>query len=55
VPSIHSLAKVAKALRVTISDLVLGNSDRERLMEITRTLRGEALHELLTHARRLSG
>ena len=55
VPSIHALSKVALALAVPVADLVLGTSDRERLMDLTRGLPPDALRELLAHARRLGG
>jgi transcriptional regulator with XRE-family HTH domain len=38
VPSLTSLAKLAAALDVTVADLVLGDSKRDRLYEATRLL-----------------
>jgi transcriptional regulator with XRE-family HTH domain len=43
VPSLHALAKVAEALQVTVADLVLGDSDRERLFGVTRGLDAHAI------------
>lgn len=36
VPGVGTLARVARALNVTIADLVVGDSDRERLFEELR-------------------
>src|SRR5262245_7775712 len=36
IPTIGTLARVAKALDVTIADLVIGESDRERLFQDLR-------------------
>lgn len=36
VPTVAALARVARALEVTVADLVLGETDRERLFEDTR-------------------
>src|SRR5665811_213173 len=38
VPTVTSLAKLAAALEVTIADLVLGDSLRERLFDVSRQL-----------------
>ena len=47
VPTITSLAKVATALDVTIADLVLGDTLRERLLDATRGLPDAAVRNLL--------
>lgn len=38
VPNVRVIERVAKALEVTMADLVLGETARERLYEITRHL-----------------
>jgi transcriptional regulator with XRE-family HTH domain len=38
VPTLGTLAKIARALQLPIADLVLGDSVRERLYEVTRSL-----------------
>ena len=53
VPTVHSLAKIARALKVTVADLVLGGSEREQLMEAARTSPPRAIRELLDHAQQL--
>jgi hypothetical protein len=40
VPSLTSLAKLAAALDVTVADLVIGDSKRGRLYELTRSMGG---------------
>jgi len=37
-PTVRSLAKLARALDVTVADLVLGESERERIFEISARL-----------------
>jgi transcriptional regulator with XRE-family HTH domain len=53
VPTIHALAKVAAALELSMADLVLGDSPRERLMEVTRDLGAADVGRLLEEAERL--
>jgi hypothetical protein len=43
--------KVAETLQVTVADLVLGDSDRERLFDAARALRAGDVHELLAAAK----
>ena len=38
VPSLHALLKLADALEVTVADLVIGDTPREKLFEATRML-----------------
>ena len=54
VPTITSLAKLAKALEVTVADLVVGDSPRERLFALTRRLSEKDLAALLKQAEDLS-
>lgn len=51
VPTIGTLARVATALEVTIADLVLGDSDRERLFEELRQEPSSVVRELREQAR----
>jgi transcriptional regulator with XRE-family HTH domain len=51
VPTIGTLARVAKALEVTIADLVLGETDRERLFDELRDASTALLRELRERAR----
>ncbi len=53
VPTITSLAKVAAALELTVADLVLGDSPRERLFEVARSLDEEQVSALLKQAETL--
>ena len=53
VPTVTSLAKLAKALEVTIADLVLGDSPREHLFDITRQLDDKSVTALLKQAQTL--
>lgn len=46
VPTVGALARVAAALDVTIADLVLGDSDRERLFDDLRGQRPNLVREL---------
>lgn len=54
VPSITSLAKLATALEVTIADLVIGETPRERLLDLTRQLDDKSVAALLKQAQMLS-
>lgn len=54
VPTITSLAKIAKALEVTVADLVLGDSPREQLFDVTRQLGDGGLAALLRQAQALA-
>jgi transcriptional regulator with XRE-family HTH domain len=47
VPTVHALAKVAAALEVTLPDLVVGDSAREQLFEITRGMSDADVRSLL--------
>jgi transcriptional regulator with XRE-family HTH domain len=51
VPTVGALARVAAALDVTIADLVLGESERERLFDELRTHRPTAVREIRERAR----
>jgi transcriptional regulator with XRE-family HTH domain len=53
VPSLTSLQKLAKVLDFTVADLVLGETERERLFSLTRDLEAHELNGLLATARRL--
>jgi len=53
VPTITSLAKLARALEVTIADLVLGDSARERLFAVSRQLDDKGVAALLKQAQTL--
>ena len=46
IPTIGTLARVAKALEVTVADLVLGESDRERLFNELRRADPKLMREL---------
>src|SRR5205814_2279254 len=46
VPTIVALKRIADALHVTIADLVLGTTDRERLFEKTRALSASSIRSL---------
>lgn len=46
VPTIGALSRVARALDVTLADLVLGDSERERLFEDLRGQRPALIREL---------
>lgn len=50
VPTIHSLAKIARALDVTVADLVVGASERERLFTLARDLSPDDVRWLLARA-----
>ena len=47
-PSIHSLSKVARALGLTLADIVLGDTRREALFEATRGISDEDVEQLFT-------
>ncbi|HEU4412270.1 MAG TPA: helix-turn-helix transcriptional regulator [Polyangiaceae bacterium] len=51
VPTIHSLAKIARALDVTVADLVVGSSERERLFTLCRELSPDDVRWLLAKAK----
>jgi transcriptional regulator with XRE-family HTH domain len=53
VPTITALAKVAAALELTVADLVLGDSARERLFEAARALDETQVSGLLKQAEAL--
>jgi transcriptional regulator with XRE-family HTH domain len=46
VPTVRALAQIAKALDITIADLVLGDTDRERLFAETRTVSAARVRKL---------
>src|SRR5690606_12844577 len=51
VPTVGALARIAVALDVTIADLVIGDSDRERLFDELRGQRPAVLRELRDRVR----
>lgn len=51
VPTIGTLARLAAALDVTVADLVLGDSDRERLFDELRGARPGFVRDLRERAR----
>jgi transcriptional regulator with XRE-family HTH domain len=51
VPTIGTLARIASALEVTIADLVVGDSERERLFEELRQESPPLIRELREQAR----
>jgi transcriptional regulator with XRE-family HTH domain len=53
VPTVTALAKLAAALEVTVADLVLGDSPRERLFEVVRLLDDKNVAALLKQAQTL--
>jgi transcriptional regulator with XRE-family HTH domain len=55
VPTVHALEKLARALGVTMADLVAGDSPRERVFLKARSLTGEAVQEILENVERLLG
>jgi transcriptional regulator with XRE-family HTH domain len=52
VPTLTALAKLAKALGVTVADLVLRDSPRERIFELTRSLDAEDLKRVVDFVER---
>jgi transcriptional regulator with XRE-family HTH domain len=52
VPTITALARVGDALEVTVADLVISDSPRERLFELTRELPDASVRELLARVQR---
>jgi transcriptional regulator with XRE-family HTH domain len=54
VPTIGTLARVARALELTIADLVVGDTERERLFDELREAPGNAIRELRERARTLT-
>ena len=55
VPTVAVLDRVARALSVAVADLVLSDTPRERLFEITATLGDDDVVELIEQAKRLVG
>ena len=55
VPSLTSLAKLAAALDVTVADLVIGDSKRDQLYELTRTMAEREIAAILKKAEDLAG
>lgn len=47
VPGLHALVRLAAALEVTVADLVIGDTAREKLFEATRTLPDARIRALL--------
>lgn len=54
VPTIGTLARVARALELTIADLVVGDTERERLFDELREAPGGAVRELRERVRTLT-
>ncbi len=52
VPTVGTLARIAAALDVTIADLVIGTTDRERVFEALRTAPRETLAKVIKLATR---
>lgn len=55
VPTIGTLARVARALELTIADLVVGETERERLFDELRESPPLVVRELRDRARVLNG
>jgi hypothetical protein len=55
VPTIGTLARVARALEVTIADLVAGETERERLFEDLRNQSATVIRDIREQVRRVSG
>ena len=55
VPSLTSLAKLAAALDVTVADLVIGDSKRDRLYDLTRSMAEREVAVVLKKAEDLAG
>ena len=55
VPTVTALEKVATALRLTVADLVLGDTDREKLFDATRRLNSKQVKNLLKAAQDRAG
>lgn len=55
VPTVGTLARLAAALEVTVADLVLGDSERERLFDELRGARPMLLRELRERVRGARG
>lgn len=51
VPTIGTLARVARALELTIADLVIGETDRERLFEELRDVPASGIREVRERVR----
>lgn len=54
VPTIHTLAKLATALEVTVADLVIGASTREEIFELLRNVSEPELLKLQQQVRGLA-
>jgi transcriptional regulator with XRE-family HTH domain len=54
VPTIGTLARVARALELTIADLVIGDTDRERLFDELRDAPSTTVRELRERARAIT-
>jgi len=54
VPTIHVLDRVARALGVTMADLVIGDSPREQLFDLARGLDDRMTRKLISEAEGLS-
>lgn len=54
VPGLQALSQIARALSVTVADLVLGKTPREQLFELTRDLPDTKIRELLAGLRAAS-
>jgi transcriptional regulator with XRE-family HTH domain len=55
VPGLHALAKLAEALGVTVPDLVLGKTARERVFEMTRSMTAVEVRALAKELERREG
>lgn len=55
VPTIGTLARVARALEMTIADLVIGDTERERLFDELREAPVSAVRELRDRVRSATG
>jgi transcriptional regulator with XRE-family HTH domain len=55
VPTVGALSRVASGLGVTIADLVLGDSDRERIFDDLRDQRSSVIREIRERVRGLRG
>jgi transcriptional regulator with XRE-family HTH domain len=55
VPTITTLARVADALEVTMADLVLGGSSRERVFDLSRDLEEKEVAAILKRVEALVG
>lgn len=55
VPTVGALSRVAAALGVTLADLVIGDSDRERIFDDLRDERSTVIREIRERVRGLRG